>query len=80
MTADDSFDHFTILAFDLLKYPTVTGEAEAYLLQRLRERSGGVAAEAVDLWSAVAWAGRRGGIDLTGPPRRPEPSPKVSGS
>jgi hypothetical protein len=76
-TADDSFDQFATAIFNFLKYPTMTGEAEAYLLQRLRERSGGEAMEAVDLWSAVAWAERRGGIDLTGPPRRPEPPAKV---
>jgi hypothetical protein len=71
VTASDSFDQFAPLAFSLLKYPTVTGEAEAYLLQRLRERSSGTAEEAVDLWSAVGWAERRGGINLNSPPQQP---------
>ena len=71
LTANDDSDQFADLVFALLKYSTVTGEAEAHLLERLRERSGGAAAEAVDLWSAVAWAERRGGIDLNGPLVRP---------
>jgi hypothetical protein len=71
LTANDGLDQFADLAFSLLKYPTVTGEAEAYLLERLHERSGGTDQEAVDLWSALDWAERRGGIDLNSPPQQP---------
>ena len=71
LIANDSFDQFVMLTLAVLKYPTVTGDAEAYLLQRLRERSRGSTAGAIDLWWAVAWAERRGGIDLNSSPQRP---------